>query len=75
MKSSSRRLLLNRRTDIAKYNVSYYINILRSACFSSITNNDANADGTPLTRIYGGLKDEDRIFQNIYGEQVRRIYS
>jgi NADH dehydrogenase (ubiquinone) flavoprotein 1 len=24
-------------------------------------------DGTPKKRTYGGLKDEDRIFQNLYG--------
>ena len=22
----------------------------------------------PLTRVYGGLSDQDRIFQNLYGE-------
>eukprot|EP00975_Prorocentrum_lima_P000880 185937-Prorocentrum_lima.AAC.1 len=26
-----------------------------------------------LTRVYGGLADEDRIFTNIYGEQDWRI--
>lgn len=26
-------------------------------------------DGPPKTRTYGGLKDEDRIFQNLYGKR------
>ena len=26
-----------------------------------------------LTRVYGGLKDQDRIFTNVYGEQSWRI--
>jgi NADH dehydrogenase (ubiquinone) flavoprotein 1 len=26
-----------------------------------------------MTRVYGGLKDEDRIFTNVYGEQTWRI--
>jgi hypothetical protein len=25
-----------------------------------------------MTRVYGGLKDQDRIFTNLYGEGVRR---
>ncbi|CAK4328457.1 unnamed protein product [Aphanomyces euteiches] len=34
-----------------------------------------NAEGeTPaMTRVYGGLKDEDRIFTNLYGEQTWRV--
>mmetsp|Transcript_4936 Transcript_4936/g.8804 ORF Transcript_4936/g.8804 Transcript_4936/m.8804 type:complete len:517 (+) Transcript_4936:143-1693(+) len=27
------------------------------------------AEAPPITRVHGGLKDEDRIFQNLYGEQ------
>ena len=26
-----------------------------------------------LTRVYGGLKDQDRIFTNLYGEQDFRL--
>lgn len=25
-----------------------------------------------MTKVYGGLKDQDRIFTNLYGEQVGR---
>ncbi|KAF0759954.1 hypothetical protein AaE_003631, partial [Aphanomyces astaci] len=30
-------------------------------------------EAPPLTRVYGGLKDEDRIFTNLYGEQTWRV--
>jgi hypothetical protein len=26
-----------------------------------------------LTRVYGGLKDQDRIFTNLYGEKVQAV--
>ena len=32
-----------------------------------------NAEEPALTRVYGGLQDQDRIFSNIYGEQSWRI--
>ncbi len=31
------------------------------------------AEAPALTRVYGGLKDEDRIFTNLYGEGDWRI--
>ena len=35
---------------------------------------EAAADDAPaMTQVYGGLKDEDRIFSNIYGEQDWRL--
>lgn len=33
----------------------------------------AASEEPALTRVYGGLKDEDRIFTNVYGEQSWRI--
>ena len=33
----------------------------------------ANADEPQLTRVYGGLADQDRIFTNLYGEQDWRL--
>jgi hypothetical protein len=32
----------------------------------------AAPSGPAMTRVYGGLKDQDRIFTNLYGEKVRR---
>ena len=29
-----------------------------------------NAEEPALTRVYGGLQDQDRIFSNIYGDKV-----
>jgi hypothetical protein len=33
----------------------------------------SNPNEPSLTRVYGGLKDQDRIFTNLYGEQDWRI--
>jgi len=33
----------------------------------------AEVDVPPLLNVYGGLKDQDRIFTNLYGEQTWRI--
>jgi NADH dehydrogenase (ubiquinone) flavoprotein 1 len=41
----------------------------RLARFSTvITPAKANPTAGTFTRVYGGLKDQDRIFTNIYGE-------
>lgn len=34
----------------------------------------ANPQEPALTRIYGGLKDQDRIFTNLYGEGVSMLH-
>lgn len=36
--------------------------------------NEPKKDGPTFARVYGGLKDEDRIFTNLYGEQDWRIH-
>ncbi|KAG5186288.1 hypothetical protein JKP88DRAFT_214640 [Tribonema minus] len=45
----------------------------RSRAVGSRTLSTAAPEAPPLTRVYGGLKDQDRIFTNLYGEQDWRI--
>lgn len=40
---------------------------------SAAVANTAGVDGAAMTRVYGGLKDEDRIFTNVYGEDTWRV--
>ncbi|RAW23681.1 hypothetical protein PC110_g19882, partial [Phytophthora cactorum] len=34
---------------------------------------NAAAEEPAMARVYGGLKDEDRIFTNVYGEDTWRV--
>ena len=43
---------------------------LPSAASRAMSTAPAANDGPAFTRTYGGLKDQDRIFTNLYGEGV-----
>ena len=45
---------------------------LKSASVRAMSAAPAASDGPAFTRTYGGLKDQDRIFTNLYGEGVSR---